>query len=232
MNNFLGLSASYNGEWWFLQSYVCAIITYPVIEKIIKKYSAITNICCCVIWSVFLTNLFPALGELEALGKLKQNYLYRMFLCQSAPYAACFWMGCVMAKENLLCYLEQRLHDHNLLGLVPDMIWLGTLLYLRNTGIGISLDIIFVPVLCIVVLDLTKRIRIFERGLYELGKESTNMWLIHSYFCYHFLPVIYLVTLPKYAPLSLLVLILLSYAASVAVTKIWSTMKVVIGRKL
>ena len=31
--NFLGFSSSLNGEWWFLRSYIIAIITFPFIKK-------------------------------------------------------------------------------------------------------------------------------------------------------------------------------------------------------
>lgn len=93
LQNFLGLRTTYNSEWWFLKSYVYAIISFPLVKKICDKYTAITNFTIIIIGSIMVTNVFPALGNIESIGKLNNNFLYQAFFCQRAPYIACFWVG-------------------------------------------------------------------------------------------------------------------------------------------
>jgi hypothetical protein len=47
------------------------------------------------------------------------------------------------------------------------------------------------------------------------------MWLIHPFFCYYYGAVAKVVSAPRYAVLSLLVLIALTYLGSVFVTLFW-----------
>ena len=52
-----------------------------------------------------------------------------------------------------------------------------------------------------------------------MGKGSTNIWLIHSFYCYYFF--VRIVAASRLAILSLGVLPMLSYMSSVAVTCFW-----------
>lgn len=221
INNFLCLNNSYNGEWWFLRSYIYAIITYPVIEKIINKFSKTTNICLIIIGSILITNFFPALGEIETLGYLNNNYLYRIFLGQSSPFIACFWIGCLMAKENSLLKLKILLKNNNLLSPILDFIFIAIIIFMRNSGIGDTLDIIYVPFLIIFCIDLLQYFKKIKTFLLYIGKESTNMWLIHSFYCYYFYPIVKIVVNQNYAILSLFILIAITYISSLTITKFW-----------
>ena len=125
-NNFIGFSTSYNSEWWFLNRYICALILYPVIDRIVRRHSTLFNIWAVIIGTILITNVFPAIGELEVLGTLNDNYLYHAFFLLSAPYTACFWMGAVFAKGNLLIQLQDALRRNNLLHPVLDVFFIGS----------------------------------------------------------------------------------------------------------
>lgn len=68
LTNFLGLSSSYNPEWWFFRTYLVALFTFPLVAKWMDRHSAVTNLAGIVVWSILETNVFPALGKLEVLG--------------------------------------------------------------------------------------------------------------------------------------------------------------------
>ena len=51
--------------------------------------------------------------------------------------------------------------------------------------------------------------------------QSTNMWLIHTFFCYYFGVTAKIVAAPRYAIPALIILFAMSYAASVLVDKFW-----------
>lgn len=68
---------------------------------------------------------------------------------------------------------------------------------------------------------MLERLNGVRRILLCFGKQSTNMWLIHSFFCYYFSAVVKIVVWPRYAIPSLVLLVILTYAASIGVTFLW-----------
>lgn len=219
--NFLGLSSSFNGEWWFLLSYVFAVISFPVIRAIVDKCSPKINILLVLIGSIVVTNLLPAIGNIDSIGTLNNNYIYANFFCQSAPFVACFWMGVVVAKDALLDRLNDAMLKNKLLNLVYDILIWGIAIYLRQTGIGSSMDIFYIPFLIIASINLLNRCKNVKKILLLLGKQSTNMWLIHSFCCYYFYAIVKVVVAPRWALASLIILIGISYILSILVDFLW-----------
>lgn len=228
LKNFIGIDTTYNGEWWFLISYVYAIITFPVARDIVEKHSAKKNIAIVIVTSILVTDFFPAIGKAEVIGVLNHNYLYRTFFCQAAPYIACFWMGIVAAKDGLLTRLQEDLCKHNLLNPFMDILIWGIITFMRQIEIepGESLDIIYVPFMIVTAMDLLDRLQGVKHILVHIGRESTNMWLIHSFFCYYFYNVARIVVAPRWAIPSLLVLFAFTYIASILVSYFWSRVEV------
>lgn len=226
LQNLFGIAATYNREWWFLSSYAIAVITFPLIRAVIAGKKPYANLLKVVVASILVTNVFPALGKVEAIGSLNKNGLYASFFCQTAPEIASFWMGCVCAENGLLDRLRIAVAKAGLDNPFIDMAaWLAAV-FLRKVTFGSCLDIFLIPVLCVTGLDLFGHLRRTRKALLRMGKESTNMWLIHSFFCYYFYGVVKIVVAPKWAVPSLLVLILLSYGASVALTAFWKGISV------
>lgn len=228
IENFLGVRSSYNGEWWFLYSYVIAVISFPLLRWIINRHSVIINIFMVLIGTIMVTTLFPAIGNIEIIGKLNDNYLYSHFFCQRAPFISCFWMGAVVAKDGLLNRLSEAMKSEKLLNPVTDILILGFIIYLRQATIGDILDVFFVPVLIVVSIDLLNRFRFLRKFFDKIGSQSTNMWLIHSFCCYYFYALVRIVVFPKWAVPSLLVLIAISYALSVLLTLFWKAVGLII----
>ena len=215
LQNFFGLSDSYNGEWWFLFSYAIALCTYPLIVKIFEKHSFACNTVIVCAGSIFVTSVFPHIDMLMT------NTLYKTFFCQSAPFIACFWMGVAMAKSNMVDKLYVSLKRENMLNPLADVVWMAVLVYLRENYFGDSFDIFTVPMLIVVVLDLVRHIAWMGKALRVLGMHSTNMWLCHSFFCYYFAPFAWLVSFTNSAVISLLTLVALSLVGSVMIDRIW-----------
>ena len=219
--NITGIDISYTSEWWFLTSYVFAILSFPVIRGMVEKHSARRNILSVIIASIVVTNVLPAIGNIEAIGSLNNNYLYAKLFCQSSPYIASFWMGAVVAENGLLDRLNESLEKNHLLNPCMDIIIWAICIYFRQTGIGDSFDIIYIPFLIVTSKDLLERVPHIRKIFLHIGKESTNMWLIHPFFCYYFYPFVKIVVAPRWALPSLFILIVMSYLASVMVDYIW-----------
>ena len=228
LKNFFALSSSYNGEWWFLKSYICAVITYPFVEKIIKNFSISINIALIIIGGLLVGNIFPLAGQISLLKGLNDNYLYSTFFCQTSPYIMSFWMGIVVAKDDVLLKLKNSLKENNLLNPFFDIIFFVVIIYLRNTGTGSYLDIIYVPIIIVCSLDFIQKMKIVKKIFMELGKKSTNMWLIHTFFCYYFYKVVKIIVTPKYAVVCLGLLLLFSYIAALLVDFFWKIINTIV----
>jgi hypothetical protein len=216
INNFLGISCTYNGEWWFFLSYIYAILTFPIIVKIMKNRPLASNLWIIVIYSILEANVFPALGKIEVLGTINNNFIYRSLFCQTTPSISCFWMGILMAKEDLLVKTIAKLKQQKALNPIVDIIVIVLTVYLRNTALGSSLDMIYVPILVICVSNLVsfKLLKFLGKGLKHVGNHSTTMWLTHSFLCYYFYPTAKLVVAPKNGFLSYLLLFFISFVLS------------------
>ena len=220
--NFFGFSNTFNGEWWFLKSYIIAIALFPFIKKIFDKNSFLKNIIFIIIASILMTNLFPALGKLEYLGNLNNNFLYRTIFCQSSPYITCFYIGVLFAKENYIIKLKNILNKVIKINCITDIIAIGIIIFFRNYIANSEMDILYVPLLVIFISDLFKYMPKVGDVFNNLGEHSTNMWLIHSFYCYYFYVFVQIVVGLRWGVPCLLVLILLSYLSSLAVNYFWS----------
>ena len=221
IQNFLGLGHSYNREWWFLRSYVIAILTFPLLKKVCDKYSSTTNIFLVILFSILVTNFFPAIGKLEVLGYLNNNLLYGTFFCQTAPFIASFWMGMVFAKDDLIVKLKNQINNNVKLNFIVDLIIIAVVVYLRQKELGNTLDIIYIPFFIIAALDLLEKIPCIKKILYNFGKQSTNMWLTHTFYCYYFYFFVQMVVKFEWAVPCLVVLLFLTYYGSVLLDFIW-----------
>lgn len=220
IENFIGISSSYNKEWWFLISYVWVLLCFPIIKSILNKGTAKKNLCLIILLEILLADIFPNIATIDSLEGLKNNFFYKTFFCQTI-YSVSFWMGCEFAKDNLFEKIWQESQKNKLLNPVLDCIYIGIMIFLRNTVFGNDIDVIITPVLIIICLDLIKRRKSISNIFRNLGKHSTNMWLIHTFFCYYFIPIAKIITFPHIAVVSWGVLIVLSLLAAHGVDLFW-----------
>jgi len=227
---FLGFSNSLNFEWWFFEHYLIAVLTFPLVRYLANKHSNSVNVATIVVLSILSTNLGPALGDIESIGLFNENFLYTSFICQTQFTMACFWMGIAMAKGNLLTRLHESMEKHKLLNPVTDILaWLLLMIFREEVAFK-AWDLFLVPMLIVTTLDMLNRIKLLRKGFGIIGQESTNMWLIHSFFCFYFYPTAKFVTASGWAIPSLLTLLIISYAASIAVTYFWKGIEFLYGK--
>lgn len=172
-----------------------------------------------LIYAILANKTFLEIGKLPEFGNLNSNYLYYNLFCLNASYISCFWMGILFAKEDLLIKIKNDLK----LNILKDILIIITIIFLRQTGIPTTnLDFIYVPFFIIASIDLIKKSKIAIKLFEKLGKESTNMWLIHSFYCYYFFPVVKIVYYSYWAIISLVILTILSYISSKIISLYWN----------
>lgn len=219
IDNFLSLSSSLNGEWWFLHSYLIAIITFPFIKKIFNNKSTIFNIFIIIVGTILVSNIFPAIGNIENLGLLNNNILYNRFFLQSSPYISCFWIGILFSKDDLMLKLKNKINETIKLNILFDLIGFFIIIYTRQFMFGATCDMIYIPFLIVFFLDFINDLKFLAKIFETLCKHSTNIWLIHSFLCYYFFVkiIVYL----KWGVSYLFGLIILSLLASYGVNYLW-----------
>ncbi|MBE6158982.1 MAG: acyltransferase [Firmicutes bacterium] len=222
LQNFFTISYSLNGEWWFLSSYLVAIISFPIIKMIIDKFNYKSNILIVIFVLLFGTYIFPALGNISTLGNLNTSFIYYNFLCKSFPWMACFWLGAVFAKDNLIIGFYNKIKNAIHLNLFVDVLAILSIIFLRQKVIGAELDILYTPVLVVLFMDLLNRLKIVRNIFAEFGNRSTNMYLIHSFYCYYFALFAKITTYFKWGISCLLVLIIMTYVSAVLLDYFWN----------
>ena len=219
--NFFGVSSTLNREWWFLEDYIVAIISFPFIKKLFENKSTSANISIIVIMTILMCNVFPTIGGYESLGVLNNNYLYYTFLCQAVPFVSCFWLGILFAKDDLFKKITKRINEVITLSPIIDIIGIMLIVYSREFLVGEIIDIIYVPLLIILFLNLIQELSIIKKIFTFLGDNSTNMWLTHSFFCYYFSLFARITTYFKWALPCLIVLLFFSITSSLLVDYFW-----------
>jgi hypothetical protein len=97
---------------------------------------------------------------------------------------------------------------------MPAGILLGVLVFVLRRQFGAEYDYIFAPLFVIATVSVFRFIPPVYKLLKEIGSVSTEIWLIHTFFCYHFIPKI--IYAPKNAILITLWLLLISYLSGKA----------------
>ena len=134
-----GWTYKYNHDWWFIKTYVVCLISFPLWAGFVRRNSVAKNVAAVIGLAIGFDVLFPKLAEVTGLA-LNDNVLFEMFFCQYTPCAAAFYMGAVMAKENLLEKADQKLTDLGLNHLWVDVLGIVAVSVCRNVVIGADID--------------------------------------------------------------------------------------------
>jgi hypothetical protein len=218
---FLGLNQKYNNEWWFLKSYIVMLIALWCWGGVIRKHTFAQNLLGVIIYDIVLEAVVPTFPDTIIFKNLQNNYLFDSFIKKSVPYSSCFWMGCAMAKSNIIEQARVKLSDRKMFNVVSDILVIFCTIVVRQSIIGASVDMFLVPILAIFVTDLVKRIRL-SKVFIEIGNRSTYMWLTHTFFCYYYYPITKIIYAPKYAIAIWALLMVITYIVSVSIDVLYS----------
>lgn len=207
--NALALRSTYNEEWWFLRLYISLILLYPIIIKVVNKYNKYI-----VLFISFILNIigFKLNEVLIALGI---NLISTNILVIVLSGQFIFVLGIVICKYSIFDKLNKR---------IKYSCWKNVLLFIiTSVLIVITLNIPSIEEVSKVLL--TPIFIFFLNNIisdnFRCGSFSihlTNIWLIHSFFCYYLFQKI--VFAPKYSILIFIWTIILSWISSIMVNKI------------
>jgi Acyltransferase family len=198
--NFVGWSAKYNGEWWFVRMFVLLLIfVSPLYLSLSKQKISLL--------------FFISLGTFVFYLISKNNY--------SSPFSFAFWQisfatGIICAKSNFFSsrfiqYLEKLRGFSVLFG-----IFVCFVLQLR---FGAKIEFLLVPFFIYFAVRAVASLRLSNLFAY-IGMYSFQIWLVHSFFCYYyFQDIIYS---PRWSPLIFILLMSVSLFSAVSINYLQS----------
>ncbi|MGL5577308.1 MAG: acyltransferase family protein [Sarcina sp.] len=174
--NLLTISSSYNGEWWFLNLYILLIITYPLGCKLIEKLSLKQSLLVILVVNI--------LGMMLIKGSLMlgiSNIILNLFSTLLSRQVM-FYLGVLVAKYGIFDKWIEKLKfskasSYIILCVVTALLIFKIDLPIIDQFIYMALEFAFIFMLVIIVSE--------KSVLLRLAKHTTNIWLIHSFFCYH-----------------------------------------------
>ena len=222
--NFLAIYDTYNYEWWFLRCYVLMILCFPLVRYAAGKCSPAAKFLIILIITVLFGKVFPDIWY-AFLGEARQgNLIYDSFFCMGEPFYACFVMGVFCAGNDLLGRISAFLDRAGKLRTAAEILLFLAVILLRQVFLSKYFDVIYAPLLCVLIPDLARRFPALGKLFDVFGQESTNIWFIHSFFCYYFYGIVKIVVATHWAVPSFVTLAVMSYAAARLVTLFWQKM--------
>lgn len=176
IKSLLGLSSSYNKEWWYVGTYLGLLLWYPVvfclmtwIHKKTGKYSILIS---GIIWVVISI----------AYGLLEEKGFWCWFLC--------FTMGMYAVQHNIFEMVYDNLQKMKAFKYILTIICFAGIYVVRSILVGTcNYDYIFTPIVIFCILVILKCkicLRFTKKILSVVGKYSTYIWLIHTFFAYYY----------------------------------------------
>lgn len=220
ISNFVGYSASLNNEWWFFASYICVLPMGYLFCKATKKvHNFWVDLFIAFGIDILLSGFFPGLIKVEAFGGLYSNHFYRQFLTINGS-AGAFFVGIVMAKYDGICTIKKILRSLPC-GTLLSFAGVLMLYWCRAFMIAGSYEIVYCMIAVPMLSVVFDKVKILKKIFGVVGKHSTNMWLIHTFYTYYFLEATLVVYCTHNAFISFLILVEMCLASSLLVNGFW-----------
>ncbi len=205
--NFFLLSNSYNGAWWFLQTYVILVLFSPIIFSYVKKYNSLLVII--VTGIVYIASYIQRIKQVIDFSDFAIISIIANAFVLVGTSLLPFIIGAIFVKEKTYSKFYNQFKN---IPFKNTFCLIGILVLVLIHSLYESMIIApFTAIGFICFFILMKRNLILNEVLIYLGNHSTNIWLVHMFFYLSIFPE--LTFAPKYPVLIfvwLLILCLLS----------------------
>lgn len=221
VSNFTGLRYTINNEWWFFRYYVFALPLGACFCSVIQNSRSFwRDFFLVVCLEVFFSTILPDLSELPAFQAIRNNLFYIIFKDDGHNFIGAFFAGIVFAKYGGIGLLKNEIGK---VRFKRPLCLFGcfVIFWCFGYSVGAGGMLLYTPLLVVFVSVFFDGLMPLRRLLGFLGKHSTNMWLIHTFFCYYFLEATKLVYCTTSVWIDLLILTAMSLAGSVLLELFW-----------
>lgn len=170
VKNLFCISCSYNGTWWYLNTYIIYIIIFPIIFYALKN--KLSTIILCLI-SIPICRYLSYIVFENGYNIYSYYFLY---------YLPIFVIGSTFARFNLLNKLtfKGKIKSSKILFLY---ILITSVLIVLRLITGIT-EILFILTPCFMLCFIQNPIQMnrFVKVVIYIGKMSMGIWIIHDFF--------------------------------------------------
>lgn len=216
--NFLCLQSTMNREWWYITPYAILLICFPYIKRFVERKNSclLSDFFFVFLFNAFLVYILPTLTNSAIMSDLVSTILWDN-LSLAIGLLPAFIVGCIFARYDILADVKRK-YSGKPLWVAVSMAAILTVFFMRFKNFR-QYDWLnaAVFILCIDVLLNTKLMRFAGIILIPLGKESTIMWLAHSFLCYYWAFAQRIVYFPKYSPPIFVWFVFLTYVIAKAI---------------
>lgn len=216
IKNALLMDSSFNAEWWFLTSYLILVFMSPMVMAFFnrKRSSLYSDFVLITILAVFIERILLNLVLLfPSLIYLRASYIW-VKMAPTLVLLPMFMLGAWIAKYDIYERIMNRFGGKSAPRILMGLVMIAVPLLLRdgwvqnNTWGFDQFDGPYAAVLSLGIVMVTCRAKILQKILVVIGKQSTGIWLIHSFFCFYYFQQF------SYAPKKSVLVFLLVFAMS------------------
>lgn len=221
---------SYNGAWWYLNTYIILLmIPSKILLWPVKKLKCKTGLIVCLLFQIG----WYMMTRLEMISIVSFDMQFLAFVEKEVinligiiPYV---WIGAFICKGKLVERSNEWLEHH-----IPvwrynmTLMLAGGVLFVLTNLVHKSVLVGVVAILSFLIFNLLKKPESVKKVFLFLGKHSTNIWLTHMFFYACLFNG--LVTIVKYPLLMLLFMILLCVVTSYVIMEIENIMCRILSR--
>ena len=216
LENFIAWKPSYNWEWWFIFPYVLLLSVANYLFRCVQRW----NLICILLVSGFIyVSSYLCISVCKPL--LKEFYILSHIM-ESLRMSSSFLWGAMFVKYDIIdkikntIHLERRWKNIILLLLLLLAIGLRALIPIHAISV-------FFMIFLVCWFALIDKSKIVESLLMKIGGHSTNIWLVHTFFCYYlFHDFIYSL---RYPVVILVVVLVFSLISSMLLGKIYQSIE-------
>lgn len=216
IENITAYNTTWYGEAWFILPYSMMILSCPLLFKLINKFNSVVIAIVSFVISLVTGFLISRYGT----SYIYPHHIVHVPLMYTGLLFS-FVIGAVIAKEGIISKIK--------LNSMLAAFLLIVLVVLRccfKTG---ALHSVY-AVLFILLFSKIQLPNWSVQFLKEMGKRSTSMWLVHTYFCYYYLhDWIYSF---KYPFLVFVMLLTVSYLSAVVIDWMFNKVKLLEERNV
>lgn len=202
IENFIGISTTYSGEWWYVLQYIKLLLFFPFINLFFYPFKERRPRQIRLVLVLLLAAFLSLSAFFEPAGELAQRLYLATCAYNPSPVIFIFIMGIVFARFSLF----SRLYSiRELLPLKPVAAFILVMIFIVRTMAATradydTIDFILVPFLIfslIVLLEKKDGSCRRQKLLVLFGKYATYMWLSHTFFAYYYFQD--LILLPRFS---------------------------------
>lgn len=176
--NIVGFESTFNGEWWFYSLYIeLLIIFYTIIGRLNFNHKS---------YILFMISLLFFVGIIYIIIPFDLSKTWERHTFLIIRNINIFTLGCYFAKFVFFTHYNNSIIKYS----IPFFI-IFPLLVRGYLPLTIVTDLFLIPIFIIGVINLPDKLK---KILQYFGKHSMNIWLIHSFFIYHYCKSITFIT--------------------------------------